>query len=379
MVVFMWRLPSWIRQVWWKNTADRIFDYTPGRQVFSFGAGMARPISRGELLTFLGVIPNFEEKQVLSTAHHPIYEHSFFGGGDRWMSERSFDLFIWSLTSVAGFGSCSGGRPETPRTWKAAFFFCQARGETKLVFFVFREGFLSDIRKFGELQSLESAVESSNSFFFLFRACCQLNLKFQAILRVFSWVFHLVIRNKYLLLTKSQKMDLFWVKFYHRHSFPPPDIRRAMRIGRPSGPELSPRSQKAVPSRSFAFWRRAKNTWTTDISVGWVPIFDLHRLVLFRKNHGLMFGFVAKLNLYRDFVKQVVWKWRVPISFFCVYIVLPLVSRYDPRREDKGLCFKKRLEKIRGKNISYIVPMGYIEHLFFFEHLLWTTIYCMLT
>ena len=40
----------------------------------------ARPISRGELLTFCGVIPNFEEKQVFSTAHHPIYEHSFFGG-----------------------------------------------------------------------------------------------------------------------------------------------------------------------------------------------------------------------------------------------------------------------------------------------------------
>ena len=51
-------------------------------------------------------------------------------------------------------------------------------------FLFFGKDFLLDIRKFEELQSLESAVESSKEIFFLFRACCQLNLKFQAILRV---------------------------------------------------------------------------------------------------------------------------------------------------------------------------------------------------
>ena len=59
-------------------------------------------------------------------------------------------------------------------------FLANRRVKPNSCFVFLGKDFLLDIRRFGELQSLESAVESSKKIF-LFRACCQLNLKFQGV------------------------------------------------------------------------------------------------------------------------------------------------------------------------------------------------------
>ena len=106
--------------------------------------------------------------------------------------------------------------------------------------------------------------------------------------------------------------------------------------------------------------------------------------VFSRKKHVLMFGVCCETEFVPRFCQK---SSRFLFLCYCFALVskglcfLVLVeqfgkssmnSRYDPRREDKGLCF----EKIMGENITVVHTHGvYWALVFFWENLLWTMIY----
>ena len=307
-----------------------------------------------------------------------------------------------------------------------------------------------DICKFGELQSLESAVESSNSFSLCSEPAATWIWSFKLFCMCFSWVLHLVIRKKHLLLTRTPKRIFSELSFITDiacrsggRELDHLQVRNLVHFFICSNDDFIDRSpRKWAPSFRRFFLSagglslqivcvNCRENWTinedeilsigggcfqknhipmswrahhnTDVDWKWwlpdakssSPSPSFHRQIhliwmstdlwfapfffssfFLRIYHVLIFGCMAKNVLTAFFFALVSWFNLANHWWFGVEQLKLETSRYDPRREDKGLCFKKTSWENQGRKILVHTRGVYWAHVFFcFLNLLSSPIY----